>query len=213
MSDYRLRLTIDEARHLFHSMMQDMRRVCADSCTSTLNKFMPDSEAQQRFEDIWPRVEDELRKTYELCRFALDVEDLEDSEDVEVFRGFCEDYDGVDELDFALFDRVSEEVAEINHALEVRAGYRAKIPAKMENLFVQHVQQQRQSFNALLDQPPTAAPNPELAAEAAKLGQFPPQDLGVLSQELVDRLSSLKSQAELLAIDVDDDNKNNEVTK
>ena len=97
MSDYRLRLTIDEARHLFHSMMQDMRRVCADSCTSTLNKFMPDSEAHQRFEDIWPRVEDELRKTYELCRFALDVEDLEDSEDVEVFRGFCEDYDGVDE--------------------------------------------------------------------------------------------------------------------
>lgn len=181
----KLRVTVQEARHLFHNFEKDLRRICEEE----FHEFEGLSREQNAddLESLWSVVDKEFRGIYETARYGLEVVDLdEDITNVEVFRGNCEDVDGLEPQDSKLITKISQETQAIQDLLEHNAMYRVSIPAKVEEYFAERVQAKRKLFDDL-----TSNQQPrELDGRGSQLHSVlpPPESLSGALEALSERL-------------------------
>lgn len=142
----KLRVTVQEARHLFHNFEEDLRKICEEEFQD-FEGFSKEQNAED-FKNLWSVVDKEFRGVYETSRYGLEIQDLdEDITNIDVFRGYCEDVDGLEPRDGNLITKISQETQAIQDLLEHNAMYRVSIPAKVEEYFSDRVRAKRKLFD------------------------------------------------------------------
>lgn len=106
----------------------------------------------------------ELRKTFEMARYAVKVTDVR-VETREQFRMYCEEHYGTEPLDMDLNEKVFNELAEIDLIMDDVAYQRSSIPAKVSDIFSESTAARLAQFDAGLAQEPQPQPDLDLPFE------------------------------------------------
>ncbi|GMM49154.1 hypothetical protein DASB73_001120 [Starmerella bacillaris] len=143
----RLDVSVSQCRELFRTLLEDGKSVF-NSVTHSQDGSAALSEADQ--EETWSVVERELRQVWEMARFGLNVFDLDDMHDIDKFRGFCEDNDGIDPVDEQLLNRLTTYVSEIYDGMSDVSNNRVLIPQGLEDGYEEYVTNRRAYYSELL---------------------------------------------------------------
>lgn len=129
---------------------------------------------EKDLDDVWAAVEQEMRSVYEMARFSLNVTDLPDAQNIDMFRGFCEDADGIEPRNEELLYRITRDVTEIHESMGAIAINRVLIPEGLEKEYENYVSKRREYYMRSLEgEDFKAPPDSEVAHDGQDQQQQP----------------------------------------
>lgn len=143
----KLNITIEQCRQLYAKLIQDTSDIF-NSSVSASETGIPYSAAD--IEDTWKIVENEVRNVYEMARFGLNITDLEDMHNINQFKGFCEDVDGIEPRNDDLLFKITRNITEMDEALGSIASSRALVPETLLEELNSYVNKKRAIYSSFL---------------------------------------------------------------
>ncbi|PRT56793.1 hypothetical protein B9G98_04413 [Wickerhamiella sorbophila] len=192
--DQRVALESGDLRYVYRLLSEELEKSLDAAIDSEKAGYPEDVKAE-----ALAAAKAELRKTFEMARFAVNISDVR-VESTEDFRMYCEENYGAEPLDLELNQQVFNELGEIDHTTDGVARQRTRVASEVAELYRQSTQIRLATFDKQLSSEEISLPElnipferVESLSEDLRVANEQSQALQSELRELIAKMTDIKN--------------------